>query len=101
MYRPKTRFSALLRLFDVVFPSEPFYAARRINKLLLTGKKRMASGTNLYLDVFYGGTGLDNVPTGAGYRRFFIFGMNLVFHKNPLYHRTAQNYRAVQIVQLN
>jgi hypothetical protein len=73
-----------LRLFDVVFLPEPFYAARRVNELLFAGKERMAGGTNFHFDVLYGGTSLDNVPAGAGYRRFFIFGMNLVSHKNPL-----------------
>jgi hypothetical protein len=75
---------ALLRLFDVVFFPEPFYAARRIDELLLAGKKRVAGGTNFHLDVFYGRTGLDNIPAGAGYRCFFIFRMNLVSHNNPL-----------------
>jgi hypothetical protein len=77
-------YGSLLRFFDVVFLPEPFYAARRIDELLLAGKERMTRGTNFHLDVFYGGTGLDNVPAGAGYRRLFIFRMNLVSHTNPL-----------------
>jgi hypothetical protein len=79
-----------LRLFDVVFSSEPFYAARGINKLLFTGKKRVAGGTNFHLDILYRRTGFDNIPAGAGYRGFFISGMNLVSHKNPLLYFPVQ-----------
>jgi hypothetical protein len=81
---PAFRRRILLGLLDVVFPPEPFYAARRVNELLFAGKKRMTGGTNFHLNVLYGRTGPDNVPAGAGYRRFFISGMNLVSHNNPL-----------------
>jgi hypothetical protein len=60
--------------FFVLFP-KPLNTTRRINQLLLSGKKGMALGTNFYADVLFCRTYLDDVAAGTLDGRWLVFGM--------------------------
>ena len=63
---------------------EPFNPARAVDKLLLTGIKRVAIVANFNVRAFYGGTGFYDIPAGASERHRLVFRMNFIFHERLL-----------------
>ena len=61
-------------LFEALDP------ASGIDELLLTGKERMAFGANFNPDVLFSGTGLKFCTTSTTNGRFFVVGMDSLFH---------------------
>lgn len=59
---------------------ESVNTATGIYQLLSAGKERMAFGANFNPDVLFGGTGLKLCTTGATNGRFFVVGMDSLFH---------------------
>ena len=68
-----------------VFLGKAFDAARGVQKLLLSGKERVAVGTDFNVQpfTFYGGTGLEVVSARAVDGNGVIVGMNTGFHESP------------------
>ena len=60
-----------------------------IDKLLLTGKKRMALGANLDTDVLLGRTSLDHLAASAGNGGLLVVGMNTFLHDFHLFRNTS------------
>ena len=70
-------FSGLL----TITPVEPIHAAGGIDQLLLACKERMASRTNLNVQIaFTGRSGFESLSTGAGHGYLFIFRVNSRLH---------------------
>ena len=51
-----------------------------INEFLTTSVERMAFGANLYVDVFFGGTGFPSCAASAGNGGGFVIRMKTFFH---------------------
>jgi hypothetical protein len=65
---------------DPVFLLELVHTTAGIDEFLLTGKMRVASGTNLNTKVWFEGTRFERVAANAGYRRDVKVWMNALFH---------------------
>src|SRR6266404_2229193 len=64
-----------------ITPIETIHASRGVNQLLLARKKRMASRTNLNVQITFACRArLKSLATSAGHRDFLIFRMNSSFH---------------------
>ena len=72
--------AALFVLEFLVFFAEAFDSARRIDKLLFAGEKRMTLGTYFNPNVLFGGAGFDHVSAGALNGCLMIIRMNVRFH---------------------
>src|SRR5260370_1078444 len=71
------RFRSLLAISSV----EPIHAAGGIDQFLFAGKERMASRTNLNMQISFScGTGLESLPAGAGDGYLVIFRVNSRLH---------------------
>jgi hypothetical protein len=57
-------------------------SAGRIHQFLLSGKKRMALGTNFHANILFGGPNLYGATTGTLDGRLCVFWMNVFFHYN-------------------
>lgn len=69
--------SKLLRFrYVFIFFAETFHPTGGIDKFLLTGKKRMAVGTNLHAYFISRGPGGIGGAAGTGNGQLFIFRMN-------------------------
>src|SRR6478672_6110644 len=77
-----TRLLALLRVF-LLKPLDPPFS---VDDLLRAGKKGMATGANIDVDVPDGGSGLVAVTAGAMDRRLSIQRMNALFHDRTPWH---------------
>jgi hypothetical protein len=87
----------LLGFFDIVFSSEPFYAARRIHQLLLSRKKGMAGGTNFYFNILNGGSGFNYIAAGTAYGSKFIFRVYFFFHIDKILRTSSVRYSGLGI----
>lgn len=65
---------------DSIFLVEALDASCGVDEFLLSGKERMAGGTNFNLNVLYRRTGLDDIATCAGDGGELIFGVDSLFH---------------------
>src|SRR5438105_10419960 len=64
-----------------IAPVETVHASRGVNQLLLAGKKRMASRTNLNVQITFACRArLKTLATSASHGHFLIFRMNSGFH---------------------
>ena len=64
---------------------ETVHATAGIDKLLFTGKKRVAFRANFHTDIAFGGRGFNHFAAGAGDGRFLILGMDIFFHSCHLF----------------
>ena len=68
-------------LFDTcIFLSETLHPAGGIEDFLFTRHEGMTVGTNFYLDVFFGGLGVNHISTDTRNRCIGIFRVNIFFH---------------------
>jgi hypothetical protein len=76
-----------LRLFlqAGVLPVEPFHAPCGVHDFLLPRHERMTLGTDLRLNVLFGGFCLDHIPANAGNGGFLVFRMNSFLHNEPFF----------------
>lgn len=67
-----------------LFHTETFFKSVNttagINEFLTTSVERMAFGANLYVDVFFGGTGFPSCAASAGNGGGFVIRMKTFFH---------------------
>lgn len=66
---------------NAVFFLEFINTSAGIDKLLLTGKVRVACGANLHAEVLLDGTRLKRITASASCRRYIIFRLNFCFHE--------------------
>ena len=82
----QTHRSGLLRSrslfgFAAVTLIEAIHASCSVDQLLLTGKKRVAGGTDFHVQVaLFGRAGLERFAAGAGNVDLYVFGVNSWFH---------------------
>jgi hypothetical protein len=69
--------------FPGVFPPELFDPAGGINKLLLSGKKRMAAGTDLHVKRLASRPGVVDRSARAGDGACFVIWMDILLHQLP------------------
>jgi len=88
-----------IALFQAVFGLKLLNAALRKHRPLLTGKERVALGTDFHFNLLIGGTCLKSVTTGTGNLCGMILGMNVLFHRSvsplsmgPPTHIPEKNY---------
>jgi hypothetical protein len=68
-------------LFDTrVFPSETLHPAGGIENFLFARHEGVTVGTNFYLDVLFGGLGVNHISTDTRNRCIGIFRVNIFFH---------------------
>lgn len=70
----------VLELFHTETFFESVNTTAGINEFLTTSVERMAFGANLYVDVFFGGTGFPNSAASAGNGGGFVIRMKTFFH---------------------
>lgn len=80
-----------LKLFSLFLHTEALFetvnTAACINKLLFTGKERMAFGANFNTDILLGRAGLDNITASTGNGSLAIIRMDLFLHYIHLFHK--------------
>jgi hypothetical protein len=75
----------MVRKLLPVFFAELINASSGVNNPLFTSIKRMASRTNLYLQILSEyGAGRKNIAATAGHSNLFILGMYFWFHSSDL-----------------
>ena len=91
--RKRCRFSAssgcLLRFIPLL---ELINTSAGIDELLLAGKKRVALGADVYVQIRLDGCCFECLSTGTVYNGLAILGMNLVFH---FYHLSQRRTRTL------
>jgi hypothetical protein len=70
----------LIVFFNAVLFVEFLNASCRIQKLLLSGKERMASRTNFNFQIAGRAAGFKCIAACAGHRDLFVFWMDSFFH---------------------
>ena len=70
----------ILELFHAKTFFESVNTTAGVNEFLTTSVERMAFGANLYVDVFFGGTGFPSCAASAGNGGGFVIRMKTFFH---------------------
>ncbi len=80
------------RLTAVETLVEALDASAGVDQLLLTGKERVALGTNFNSDVLLRGKNLDNITAVAGNGGLFAYGMDAFLHDFHLFRNVIGRY---------
>lgn len=80
------------RLTAVETLVEALDASTGVDQLLLTGKERVALGTNFNSDVLLRGKNLDNITAVAGNGGLFAYGMDAFLHDFHLFRNVIGRY---------
>lgn len=70
----------ILELFHAKTFFESVNTTAGVNEFLTTSVERMAFGANLYVDVFFSGTGFPSCAASAGNGGGFVIRMKTFFH---------------------
>ena len=80
------------RLTAVETLVEALDASTGVDQLLLTGKERVALGTNFNSDVLLRGKNLDHITAVAGNGGLFAYGMDAFLHDFHLFRNVIGRY---------
>lgn len=80
------------RLTAVETLVEALDASTGVDQLLLTGKERVALGTNFNSDVLLRGKNLDDITAVAGNGGLFAYGMDAFLHDFHLFRNVIGRY---------